>query len=407
MIRLFGRPNSTPPPPTALDAVENRDLLSIGDPAFAAYFGLGVPNYTGVTIGETTALSISAVWRAVSLISGTIASLRVGAVQENEDGSREWIPSWLDSPGGPGGPTRFEFWETVLVHLLLHGNAYLLHIRNGGGGLAGLYPIHPCAVSVERAPDSVMKTYRVTLDDGTVREFTDFDLLHIPAMSTDGIRGMGPIQIARNSLGIAIAADRAAGRMFSQGAFLSGMVTPEEDVSEDEAKSIKASLDANVSGWDNAGTIAVINRKLKFTQWSMSNEDAQFLQSRQFQIEEIARWYGVPPYELMQTEKQTSWGTGIEAQQRGLARQVLGPWTERIEQRVSRLLPTGRCLEFDFHELEKPTPEAEVSLLIQQVGAGIMTTNEARAIRKLPPIEGGDVLREPGSAQQAPQEVPA
>lgn len=406
MVRLFGKPNSTPPPPTAADAVEQRSLLSIGDPAFAAYFGLGVPNYTGVTIGETTALSISAVWRATALISGTIASLRSGAVQENSDGSRERVASWLDSPGGPGGPTPFEFWETVMVHLLLHGNAYLLHIRNGGGGLIGLYPIHPCAVSVDRLPNGVMKTYRVTLDDGTVREYTDLDLLHIPALSTDGIRGLGPLQIARNSLGIAIAADRAAGKMFSQGAFLSGMVTPEEDVQEEEAKAIKAGLDASTAGWENAGTIAVINKKLKFTPWTMSNEDAQFLQSRQFQIEEIARWFGVPPYELMQTEKQTSWGTGIEAQQRGLARQVIGPWTERLEQRVSRLLPTGRRLDFDFHELEKPTPEAEVSLLIQQVGGGIMTVNEARAVRNLPPVPGGDVLQQPGSAP-APTEVPA
>lgn len=387
--------------------VEERSLISIGDPAFASYFGLGTPNYTGVPIGETTALSISAVWRAVSLISGTIASLPARAVQHNPDGTRTVVTSWVSDPGLPVGLTSYEFWETTMAHLLLHGNSYAIQVRNGGGGLAGLQPIHPMSVSVER--DGLVKLYKVSLDDGTQAVFTDLELLHIPALSTDGIRGLGPIQVARNSLGIAIAADRAAGRMFSEGAFLSGMVTPEEDVTEDEAKAIKASLDAKVAGWDNAGSIAVINRKLKFTPWSMSNEDAQFLQSRQFQIEEIARWYGVPPYELMQTEKQTSWGTGIEAQQRGLARQVLGPWVKRLEERVSRLLPAGRYLEFDFAGLEKPTPEQEIALLIQQVQGGLITVNEARAIRNLPPIEGGDTLgiHTPASPPSVPQEVAA
>lgn len=351
-----------------------------------------MPNYTGVTVGETGALSISAVWRAVSLISQTVASLPARSVRHNSDGTRERVPSWVDNPGGLGGPTPFEFWETVMVHLLLHGNAYLLHIRNGAGGLAGLLPVHPLAVSVERAPGSLRKTYTVTLDRGESRTYTDVDLLHIPAMSTDGVRGLGPIQVARNSLGIALAADRAAGRMFSQGAFLSGMVTPEEDVTEEEAKEIKASLDAKVAGWDNAGDIAVINRKLKFTPWTMSNEDAQFMASRQFQVEEIARWFGVPPYELMQTEKQTSWGTGIEAQQRGLARQVIGPWVKRLEERVSLLQPNGQYVEFEFAALERPTPEQEIDLLIRQVQGGLLSVNEARAIRNLPPVEGGDQL---------------
>lgn len=387
--------------------VEERSLISVGDPAFASYFGVGVPNYSGVTISEATALSIPAVWRAVSLISQTIASLPARGVQHNADGTRTVTTSWVDSPGLVVGMTSFEFWETVMSHLLLHGNAFLLQLRNGAGGLAGLQPLHPQMVTVER--DGAVKTYKVNLDNGQVGIYTDLELLHIPGLSTCGIRGQGLVQVARNSLGVAIAADRAAGRMFSQGAFLSGMVTPEEDVTEDEAKQIKQSLDAKTAGWEHAGEIAVINRRLRFTPWSMSNEDAQFMSARQFQIEEIARWTGIPPYELMQTEKQTSWGTGIEAQQRGLARQVLGPWVKRLEERVSLLLPAGRYLEFDFAGLEKPTPEQEIALLIQQVQGGLITVNEARAIRNMAPIEGGDVLQgsNVGSPPSTSEEVPA
>lgn len=384
----------------ALDSVvEYRSgLISIGDPAFADYFGLGVPNYTGAPVGEQSALSVSPVWRAVSLIVQTVASLPAGAVQHNPDGTRAKVPSWIDNPGGVVGLTPFEFWETTLLHLLLHGNSFGLQVRNAAGGMMGIQPLHPTAVSVRR--ENLMKIYRVTMEDGKVEEFTDNEVIHTPAMSTDGIRGLGPIQIARNSLGVTIAADRATGRMFSQGAFLQGIITPEEDVSETEAKEIKAQLDAKMAGWDNAGGFAMVNRKLKFQPWMMTNHDAQFLESRQFQVEEVARWFGVPPYELMQTEKQTSWGTGIEVQQRGLSRQVIGPWVRRIEMRMSTLLPDNRQLEFEFAALERPTPEQEIRLLIEQVNAGLLTPNEARAIRNLPGLPGGDALMK--SAQTRP-----
>jgi HK97 family phage portal protein len=211
-------------------------------------------------------------------------------------------------------------------------------------------------------------------------------MTQIMALSLDGLRGLSPITVARLSLGTSIAGDRAAARMFGNGATVSGMVTPEDDITEDDAKAIKADLKSKLTGVDNAGDIAVINRKLKFTQWSTSNADAQFLESRQFQIEEVARWYGIPPFELMQTEKQTSWGTGIESQQRGLARTVLSPWGQRVEQRLSRLLSKNQFAEFDFAGLERANPEDEIRLLLEQIAGGLLTVNEARAIRNLPPL---------------------
>lgn len=407
MSRLFGS-KQQPPPPTAADLRQiDRSFvgrISIADPAFAAYFGTGTPNYSGVEISEQVALSIPAVWRATSLISGTIASLDAGTVVTNADGTKERIDSWVDAPAGPDGLTAYEFWETVVIHLLIHGNAYLLHIRNGAGAMAGLLPIHPMAVSIEVDPLTLYKTFKVTLDNQSVKVLDSTQLLHIPALGTNGIHGLSPITVARNSLGTAVAGERSAANMFSNGPLISGLVTPEDDdFGEEDAKIVKASLDSKMAGYEHAGEIALVNRRLKFTPWQQTHEDAQFLQSRQFQIEEIARWFGVPPYELMQTEKQTSWGTGIEAQQRGLARQVLHPWVKRIEQRVSRLMPRGRELKFDFHDLERPTPEQEVQLLVAQVTGGIMTVNEARAVRNLPPIEGGDGLQAP--ALPAPEEV--
>lgn len=371
--------------------------MSVADPALAEFFGIGQSN-AGVPVNETTALALSAVFRAVSIISGTIASLPMPTIRTLNNGTREVTGSFLDNPAGPGSLTPFEWKELALIHLLLHGNAYLLHIYNGAGALAGLWPVHPLAVSitldfVRRPLDG--KVFTVTLDDGTTRQFTSDDLTHVPALSTDGRQGLSPMAIARNSLGTAIAGDRSAARMFANGALITGIVTPEEDITEAEATVIKDGLRAKMLGTENAGDIAVINRKLKFTPWSLSAEDAQFIQSRQFQIEEIARWYGVPPHLLMQTEKQTSWGTGIAEQNAGLARYSLMPWTIRLEQRLTLLLTGRRVVEFDFTGLERPSPVDEINLLIQQVDAGLMTVNEARRIRHLPPVDGGDDLRDP------------
>lgn len=388
------------------------ELISISDPAAAFFFGV-LPTDAGINVGEGTALGLSAVWRSVALISQTIASLPARTYRDTGDGHREQVGSFLDDPARvlPDGPTPFEFWETVLAHMLVHGNAFLAHIFNAGGGLAGLLPIHPLLVSIDKPrqrpagqPDFAWsREYKLTLDDGTQKTFTPATMTHIPALSMDGMRGLSPISVARNSLATAVAGDRAAGRMFRNGALMSGMVTPEEDVTEEEARQIKASLADKVAGVDNAGEIAVINRKLKFTPWTMSLEDAQFLQSRQFQIEEIARWYGIPPFALMQTEKQTSWGTGIESQQRGLGRTVLSPWAVRIQQRMSRLLARPRFFEFDFAGLERATPAEEIRLLIEQVRGGLLTVNEARRIRNLEPVAGGDTLAEPKGTATPPK----
>lgn len=377
--------------------VEERSY-SIADPATAELLGMGLPNLAGVAVNEYSTLGLSAVYRAVSLISGSIATLPMRTI-EAQGGRTERVPSWLDTPGGPDGLTAFEWKETVLAHLLLHGNAFCAHVYGGAGQLVGVQPIHPQAVSVYWHPVGG-KTFKVTLNDGTVREFDQNTMTHIPALSTDGIRGLSPIQVARNSFGTSIAGERSAARMFANGALVSGIVTPEDDMTEADAKTIKESLRAKMQGESNAGDIAVINRKLKFTPWSMNANDAQWLESRQFQVEEVARWYGVPVHLLAQTDKQTSWGTGVSEQNRGLARYTLTSWTTRMEERLTRLLPIGRNCQFDYTQFVQPDPETEIKLLIDQVNAGLLTKDEAREIRNMPPLPDASASPVPNGTPQ-------
>lgn len=381
-----------------------RALFAASDPGFARLFRYGPVNYAGVPVTEGSALGLSAVWRAVNLISRTLAQLPMRTLRDTGDGMRQRVTSFLDDPGKPIGLTPFDWKALVFAHLLLHGNAYLRHIYGGASQLLGLQPVHPLCVTIRLpyADDDAQpvggKWFDITLSDGTRETHDASTLTHVMGFSVDGVIGLSPITVARNSLGTAIAGDQAAAKMFNNGLTVSGIVTPEDDVDPEELGDIKTEINNSMTGVQNTGGVAAINRRLKFQQVQMSAQDAQFLESRQFSIEEVARWWGVPPFELMQTEKQTSWGTGIESQQRGLGRTTLAPWATSLEQVLSRLLPNPRFVEFEFAALERPTPEQEIDLLIKQVSAGLLTIDEARAIRNLPP------LNKPTPAEQAQTE---
>lgn len=382
----------SPPPP--YEPPETRNW-SISDPHIHALFG-ATPNLAGVSVSEQTVLGIPAVFRAVSTIANSIASLPLHTIAELPDGKRR-VPSVLDDPGRVIGLTASEWKRLVLVHLLVHGNAFLIHIPNGAGALAGLQPVHPSLVGIEVRKGR--KIYRVQMDDRQTHEFTDYmggglsgTLTHIPALGTDGVRGLSPLQLARNMFGTSIAAENSAAKMFSDGALIKAIAQWDDTVTSDEADILEADLQRTIAGTENAGKVAFVNRNLTITPVSLSMEEAQWIEARAFQIEEIARWFGVPPHKLAQTEKQTSWGTGIAEQNQAMAREVLEPWTTSIQERLSWLLPTDRKAEFLYAAFIEPDFETETNLLIAQAGGPIMTVNEARKIRNLPPIPGGDVL---------------
>lgn len=382
--------------------VETRAVYSIGDPALAEFLNVGGEVLAGVEVTERSTLGLTAVYRAVSIIAGTIGGLPLRSLRTLPDGTRERVSTFLDNPGGPGGPyTQFEWVELVLVHLLLHGNAYLQHVYNGAGAIVGLDPILPAAVTVCRisneeelanygGPDGAYrKWFRVALADGSTRDLTQAELTHVTALGTDGLVGLSPIEWHRQAFGTGIAGDRAAARLFGSGLLIGGMVSGDDGLSKEDAEEALAQLKAKIGGASHAGDVAFINAQLKFTPWTLPPADAQFLESRVHQIEEVARIFGIPPHLLGQTEKQTSWGTGVEEQNRGLARYTLSPWTTRLEQRLAALLPRPTTAEFDYSGLLQPSPEVEIPLLLSQVAGGLLTLDEARRIRNLPPLPPG------------------
>ncbi len=396
---------------------ERSESYSIADPTLAVMLGY-TPADGSIIVSASTALTLSAVYRAVSLVSGSIASLTLQTIEQDPAGPSTPVPSFLDSPGGDRF-TMYEWSELVMVSLVLKGEIFLQHVYNGAGAIAWLNPVLPEQVSVywdDKRPGG--KRFEVTIPaaDGREARVITLDpssMTQIMGLTLDGRRGISPIGAARLSLGTGLAGDKAANRQFSNGAMIAGLVTPDgdEDLEEGEALEVKKTINQKVLAPQNAGDIPVINRRLKFQPWQMSATDAQFIESRTFSVDEVGRWFGVPPHLLGLTEKSTSWGQGIAEQNRGLARYTLRPWTSRIEQRLTRLVANPRRVaKFDYSEFVQPSPEDEVNLLIAQVNAGLLTLNEARAKRNLPQLPaatGADLPRVPAGAVAPSTAAPA
>lgn len=387
--------------------------ISVAEPAFFSWLRTGRDfDPSGIAVDEDSAMSLSAFYRGVNLIAGTLAGLPMRSYTTGPDDRPQRVTSIFDDPdslGLGGSQTSFEWKETAFTHALLHGGAGALKIRNAAGGLARLQLIHPSQFTPrwprpdEDAPSGGLY-FEVNLADGEARTLDGEDFFYVPALSLDGRIGVSLLTYARLSLGTTQAGDEAAARTFTQGALISALASVDDDEgleAEDFAKA-REEINRHVLGRENAGRIPLINRRIKLSPFSMSLADAQFLQSRQFQIEEIARWLGIPPHLLMQTEKQTSWGTGVDEQNQGLSKFVLGQWAQRFEERASRLLPNPRWVEFDFAGLERPNFATNVGLVLQQMAAGLISAAYGRKLLNIP--EGAAPAAPASGGTDAPAE---
>lgn len=383
---------STPP-------TEDRNLVSISDPLL--FERLGLVGFGGPEVTEHKAMTFAACYRAVSIIASSIAGLEFGVVRTGENGLKERIASPLDDPyrlHPEHDPvlTKFEWHELMFVWLLLHGNFFAMKLKNGAGVTTAWQPIHPRMVGVEW-DSSYVGGKKYTVTDVHGQRFTGGSekFLHIMGISLDGLVGVSVITAARLGIGIGLAGDEAGYQMFNRGSSVSGIVSPREgeELTDHDVQVIKRHINDSMTGAENTGTIGVINRRLDLMKWNMSAADAQFLESRTFQIDEIGRWFGIPSHLLNLSQKSTSWGPGIEQQNIGLAKYTLKPWTDRASSRLSLLVPRGHVAEYSYDSFLRPEPVIEQTALIAGIAGGLFTPNEARQKLNLPPIAGGDELR--------------
>jgi HK97 family phage portal protein len=387
---------------------------------------LGGPKVAaGVAVTEKTSMGMPAVWRAVTLISGTAASLPLHAYQ-NGDATRQPVTrgtaaTLLDDPHPDMTP--FELWETGYGHLCLWGNAYFRILRTRAGQVRELWPLHPSQVKVGRSSFDAMKIYEVTDENGHAEPHTDATILHVPGFGYDGICGVSPIRAARQGIGLAMAAEQYGAQLFGSGSLASGILQTEQRLEQDKADELKRRWNQKAKGLAHAHEAVVLDAGLKWTQLTIPPDDAQFLESRRFQITEIGRMFGVPPFLLMETEKSTSWGTGLEQQALGWVKFDLRRYLIRFEQRLSRLIrPENVYARYAVEGLLRGDSAARAAWYKAMWDIGVYNTDEIRAYEDLAPVEGGDqryrplnmgalgTVEEPAAEPEpapVPEEIPA
>ena len=338
-------------------------------------------------------------WRAVHLIAGVAASLPLHAYRSNRD-------DHLPLRTGPAAKllerphpdlTPFELWEIAYGHLLLWGNAYFRVLRpRVGGQPSELWPIHPAQVRVGRDSVSAAKVYAISDADGSVEVHTDRTILHVPGFGYDGVTGVSPIRAARQGIGLALAAEEYGAKLFGSGSLATGILQTEQRLEQSQADSLKARWEAKAKGIANAHTAVVLDSGAKFQQLSIPPEDAQFIESRRFQINEIGRLFGVPAFLMGETEKSTSWGTGLEQQAIGWVKFDLRRYMMRFEQRVSQLIrPDEVYARYSVEGLLRGDSAARGQFYRSMWELGVYSTNDIRELEDRPPVEGGDVRYRP------------
>lgn len=357
---------------------------------------LGVDNsWSGKDVNEVTALGMAAVWRATQVSTAVPAALPFHAYRQEGTARVRAKGPGADLLNDPHPDmTPFELWQTALVHRRLWGNAYLRKLRNRLGQVQELWPIHPGRVKVGRESETGRKIY--VIDGNTDEPLYDDAILHLPGLGYDGICGVSPIRAARQSIGLGLAAEEFGAKLFGNGSLASGILQTEQRLSQDQADALHKRWRAKRTGLSSAHETIVLDSGAKFHQLTIAPEDAQFLESRRFQIVEVCRWFGIPPFLMFETEKSTSWGTGLEQQALGWVKFDLGPDLTSIEQRVTKhVLRSGEYSRFSLEGLLRGDSAARAAFYKALWDIGAFSTNEIRAYEELEAVDGGDVRYRP------------
>ena len=360
---------------------------------------------SGKTVTERSAMQMTAVYSCVRILAEAIAGLPLHLYTYKEDGGKEKAighPLYLLLHDEPNPEmSSFVFRETLMTHLLLWGNAYAQIIRNGKGEVVALYPLMPNRMTVDRdSSGQLFYSYQMnnsdapTMKAGTVI-LKPSDVLHIPGLGFDGLVGYSPIAMAKNAIGLAIATEEYGAKFFANGATPGGLLEYPGTVKDPDR--VRESWNKGFSGSQNAGKVAILEEGMKYTPISIAPEQAQFLETRKFQINEIARIFRVPPHMVGDLEKSSF--SNIEQQSLEFVKYTLDPWVVRWEQSLSRALFTPEekkkyFVKFNVEGLLRGDYQSRMNGYATARQNGWMSANDIRELENLdriPAEEGGDL----------------
>lgn len=360
---------------------------------------------SGKTVTERSAMQMTAVYSCVRILAEAVAGLPLHVYRHNDQGGTEKAidhPLYLLLHDEPNPEmSSFVFRETLMTHLLLWGNAYAQIIRNGKGEVIALYPLMPNKMSVDRdANGQLYYTYTRSTDEaptmqGMTVTLKPSDVLHIPGLGFDGLVGYSPIAMAKNAIGMAIACEEYGAKFFANGAAPGGVLEHPGTIKDPQR--VRDSWQSTFGGSGNANKIAVLEEGMKYTPIAISPEQAQFLETRKFQINEIARIFRVPPHMVGDLEKSSF--SNIEQQSLEFVKYTLDPWVVRWEQSIMRSLLSDSekkeyFVKFNLEGLLRGDYVSRMNGYAIGRQNGWMSANDIRELENLdriPAEEGGDL----------------
>ena len=381
------------------DKPENRTAGS----GYTFFFG---GTSAGKLVTERSAMQMTAVYSCVRILAEAIAGLPLHLYRYNGDGGKEKAidhPLYRILHDEPNPEmSSFVFRETLMTHLLLYGNAYAQVIRNGKGEVIALYPLMPNKMSVDRNPEDGRLYYTYnrsseeapTMPNSTV-VLQAHDVLHIPGLGFDGLVGYSPIAMAKNAIGMAIACEEYGAKFFANGAAPGGVLEHPGTIKDPQR--VRESWQSTFGGSGNANKIAVLEEGMKYTPIGISPEQAQFLETRKFQINEIARIFRVPPHMVGDLEKSSF--SNIEQQSLEFVKYTLDPWVVRWEQSIMRMLLSPEekkryFVKFNVEGLLRGDYASRMNGYATARQNGWMSANDIRELEnmdRIPAEDGGDL----------------
>ena len=363
------------------------------------------PTAAGKTVNERSAMQLTAVYACVRILAEAVAGLPLHMYRCGKNGSKEKAvehPLYFLLHDEPNPEmTSFVFRETLMTHLLLYGNCYCQIIRDGRGQVAALYPLMPNQMSVERdEKGQIYYTYlrsgeeAATMNNGTVYLLPE-DVLHIPALGFDGLVGYSPIAMAKNTIGMGLACEEYGAKFFANGAAPSGVL--EHPGTVKDISRLRESWNTIYGGSKNAGKVAILEEGMHYSPISISPNEAQFLETRKFQVDEVARIFHVPPHMIGDLERSTF--SNIEQQSLEFVKYTLNPWVCRWEQALTRSLLSPRekreyCIKFNMDGLLRGDYQSRMNGYAVGRQNGWMSANDIRELENLdriPAEQGGDL----------------
>lgn len=370
-------------------------------------FTISQPTEAGVTVSDDTAMRFATVHACVRVLSEDVGALPLHVYRRTKQGGKERAPEHPlyellhDRPNPEMSVVAFK--EALMVNALLTGNGYAFIEYDRAGRVRGLYPLMSSEVTPYRTDAGELR-YRAGGED-----LRAFEVFHLAGLGFDGLMGLSPIAYARESIGLGMAAERYGEKFFKNGTHIGGVVSVKDELTDEQFERLRQQFSSAFRGLQNAHGVPVLEGGATYTSVGIAPEDAQFLETRKFQRNEIAAIYRVPPHMIGDLERATF--SNIEQQDLAYLQRSLLPWLMRIEQecRAKLLRPderTKNCVEHDTANFMRGETVSRMQSYSTAIMAGIMTPNEARRRENLNPVPGGDDIMLPLNMVQAGQKLP-